>query len=228
MSDFADKLRGKFIVLDGPDGAGKTTQLELLAKRLEADGLEVCRVRDPGGTAVGDMIREILLTHDSGDIVPDCEMLLFMASRAQLVAKCIRPAIEAGQVVLCDRFVSATVAYQGASGVDVGRIIKMWELAGDSLWPDITVILDLSARKGRDRLDVPGKQGEGKNKRASQQLPLYGDRMETRRFEYQQKVREGFKKLRKCYPTPVAYVQADREIDAVAADVAAALDEAFG
>ena len=215
MSDLTDKLRGKFIVLDGPDGAGKTTQLELLARRLEADGLEVCRVRDPGGTAVGDKIREILLSPESGEISPACEMLLFMASRAQLVAKRIRPAIEAGQVVLCDRFVSATVAYQGASGVSADRIVEIWQVAGEAFWPDLTIVLDLPPATGLQRVSQ-------RNGTAA------GDRMERRPDAYHQRVREIFATLADCYPAPVAYVQADRPVEDVAADVAAAVDEAFG
>jgi len=215
MSDLTDRLRGKFIVLDGPDGAGKTTQLALLADRLEADGLEVCRARDPGGTAIGDKIREILLSPDSGEIAPDCEMLLFMASRAQLVAERIRPAIEAGQVVLCDRFVSATVAYQGASGVSADRIIKIWQVAGEAFWPDLTVILDLPPETGLRRV---GERNGSDNA---------ADRMEQRPDAYHRRVREIFAALGESYPAPVRYVQADRPVDAVATDVAAAVEEAL-
>ncbi len=214
MSDVIDKLRGKFIVLDGPDGAGKTTQLELLAERLTAGGLEVCRVRDPGGTAVGDKIREILLSPDSGEIDPACEMVLFMASRLQLIAEHVRPAIAAGKVVLCDRFVSATIAYQGASGVEAGRIIDVWRMVGEDYWPDVTVVLDLPPETGMQRVNE-------RNGSAA------GDRMERRADTYHQRVREIFHTLADCYPAPVAYVQADREIQAVAADVTAAVEGAF-
>jgi len=230
MGDLTDKLRGKFIVLDGPDGAGKTTQLALLADRLEADGLSVCRARDPGGTAIGEQVRKILLSRDSGEIAPDCEMLLFMASRAQLVAEHIRPAIEAGQVVLCDRFVSATIAYQGASGVAADRIIQIWQVAGEEFWPDLTIVLDLSPTAGGRRIEVrhPGRgKGKADDALAQEQLPLFGDRMESRHFNYQQRVRDGFQKLKKQYPAPVRYVKADPPVDVVAADVAAALHEAF-
>lgn len=215
MGDLADKLRGKFIVLDGPDGAGKTTQLQLLADRLEADGLSVRRVRDPGGTAIGEQVRKILLSPDSGEIAPDCEMVLFMASRLQLVAEHIRPAIEAGHVVLCDRFVSATVAYQGTSGVAADRIIKIWQVAGEAFWPDLTVILDLPPETGLRR--VAERNGTGA-----------ADRMEQRPDAYHRRVREIFAALGDCYPAPVRHVKASQSIDAVAADVAAAVEEAFG
>lgn len=224
MTYQTDKLAGKFIVLDGPDGAGKTTQLELLAKRLEADGLTVCRLREPGGTAVGEQIRKILLSHDSGPMDPSCEMLLFMASRAQLVAERIRPAVECGQVVLCDRFVSATVAYQGASGVPPSQIIKTWEIVGGSFWPDLTIVLDLPPETGMRRIgERNGAAPAGEAGR-----PVRSDRMEHRPHSYHKRVREMFAALGDCYPAPVRYVQADRPIDAVAADVAAALGEAFG
>ncbi len=214
MSDFTDKLPGKFIVLDGPDGAGKTTQLQLLASRLESEGLTVCLVRDPGGTAIGEQVRQILLNPISGEIDPACEMLLFMACRAQLVAAIIRPALAAGQVVLCDRFVSSTVAYQGASGVDTGGVINIWQTAGGEFWPDLTIVLDLPAETGMRR--VSQRNGEAE-----------GDRMEQRPDAYHQRVREIFHTLGDSYPAPVRYVQADRGIDAVVADVAAAIEETF-
>ena len=223
MGNFTDNLRGRFIVLDGPDGAGKTTQLQLLAERLEADGLTVRRLRDPGGTAVGEKVRRILLSHESGEIVPTCETLLFMASRAQLVAEHIRPAIEAGQVVLCDRFVSATVAYQGASGVQADRIIKIWQVAGEGFWPDLTIVLDLPPEAGLRR--VGQRNGASAREQAAE---AGGDRMENRGRVYHRRVREIFHTLADCYPAPVRYVRADRSVEAVAADVAAAVGEVLG
>lgn len=214
MSDLTDKLRGKFIVLDGPDGAGKTTQLQLLTDRLQTEGLTVCLVRDPGGTAIGEQVRQILLNPVSGDIDPACEMLLFMACRAQLVAAIIRPALAAGEVVLCDRFVSSTVAYQGASGVDGDGIINIWKTAGADFWPDLTIVLDLPPETGMQRVSQRNGDAEG-------------DRMEQRPDAYHQRVREIFHTLADSYPAPVRYVQADRGIDAVVADVAAAIEETF-
>ena len=114
-------LAGKFIVLDGPDGAGKSEQHRLLAKTLEQAGIDVESCRDPGGTEIGDRIRKVLLDYDLSTMNVSCEALLFMASRAQLIAERIRPALDAGKTVLCDRFVTSTCAYQGAAGYRVGH-----------------------------------------------------------------------------------------------------------
>ncbi len=113
-----ESLGGKFIVFDGPDGCGKTTQRDLLARHLEDQGLNVVTCKDPGGTEIGDRIRHILLDFDLSEMDVCCETLLFMASRAQLVGEVIDPALKQNKVVLCDRFVSATCAYQGAAGYD--------------------------------------------------------------------------------------------------------------
>jgi dTMP kinase len=135
-----DRLAGKFIVFDGPDGSGKGTQIERLARVLAAEGASVVCTRDPGGTAIGDQIREILL-HKNLLTAMDvrCEALLFMASRAQLVGEVIGPAVRAGKVVICDRFISATCAYQGAAGSDVRRIVELGRFAVGESWPQLTL-----------------------------------------------------------------------------------------
>ncbi len=211
MTDLVESLRGKFLVLDGPDGAGKSTQLDLLARHLSKQGADVECVRDPGGTNVGDKIRRILLDRANGHIAPLCEMLLFMASRAQLIAEKVRPAVEAGKVVLCDRFISATIAYQGASGVDAKPIIEVGELAVAGLWPDLTIVLDLPAEEGLARA------GEGDRH----------DRMEARPTAYHQAVLENFLALPQCYPRPVVVVSADGEPDAVFARMLEAITQAL-
>ena len=123
MSGPAEKLAGKFIVIDGPDGAGKSTQLKLLAEHLRQEGVKVTGTRDPGGTRIGDSIREILLNREHADMTIGCEMLLYMASRTQLMGEVIGPAIANGRCVLCDRWVSSTVAYQLADGTMTAKEI---------------------------------------------------------------------------------------------------------
>ena len=167
-------MAGRFVVIDGPDGAGKSTQIALLYDYLSAAGAKVVLAVDPGATAVGRKIREILLDHASGPISPLCETMLFMASRAQLMAEIVAPALAAGQVVVCDRFVSSTVAYQGAAGVDEGAIRSVADVAIGGRWPDLTIILDVAVSLTRQRLG--GR----------------ADRIEARGDDYFARVREGF------------------------------------
>src|SRR6185436_4631396 len=142
------KLSGKFIVFDGPDGSGKGTQLQLLAEKLTAAGLQVVRAKDPGGTPIGDRIRSVLLDFDLSTMDVRCETFLFMASRAQLISEVIEPALKASKVVLCDRFISSTCAYQGAAGYDPQRIIELGRLAVGNTWPQLTIILDVPPEEG--------------------------------------------------------------------------------
>jgi dTMP kinase len=173
-------------------------------------------VHDPGGTAVGDKIRQILLDRGSGRITAMCEVMLFMASRVQLVAERIKPALEAGKVVLCDRFVSATVAYQGASGISAKTIIEIGDAAVEGHWPDLTIVLDVPAEVGLRRAGQRQDRAGAKT-----------DRMETRQLSYHRAVRRNFEQLRECYPRPVAHVRADRDEKAVFRDVLAELEKAF-
>ena len=174
MDEWVKRLAGRFVVIDGPDGAGKSTQIALLYDYLSAAGAKVVLAVDPGATAVGRKIREILLDHASGPISPLCETMLFMASRAQLMAEIVAPALAAGQVVVCDRFVSSTVAYQGAAGVDEGAIRAVADVAIGGRWPDLTIILDVAVSLTRQRLG--GR----------------ADRIEARGDDYFARVREGF------------------------------------
>ncbi len=200
MSDLARKLAGKFLVLDGPDGCGKSTQLALLAEWLTGQKLPLTTTRDPGGTPVGEKVREILLGRGNGHIATTCETMLFMASRAQLVAEVIRPALEAGQCVLCDRFISSTIAYQGASAGDVAvaaeAIVQVGEIAVGGLWPDLTVVLDLPPEVGLQRVSQT----------------RHHDRMEVKSIDYHRRVRANFQRLcaEAIYPRPVVQVNADQ------------------
>ena len=140
------------IVLEGPEGAGKSTQLRLLTEWLVARGREAVAVREPGGTVLGDEIRRILLDPES-DIVPAAEALLFMASRAQLVERVLRPALEARSIVLVDRFFLSTYAYQGAGrGIPDADLVAANRMATAGLMPDLTVLLDLPTEEGLSRV----------------------------------------------------------------------------
>ncbi len=229
MSELADRLRGRFIVLDGPDGSGKSTQLALLAEHLAGYGAQVHRAHDPGGTVAGDHIRGILLDRHNSHLGPMCEVLLFMASRAQLIEEKVRPALAAGNVVLCDRFVSATVAYQGALGVPAETIIQLGQFAVQGAWPDLTVILDVPVRVGMARIGVPRGKRKKPHEPTGRTLPLFGDRMESRHLEYDQAVRRNFLKLCKpgAYPGAVARVDGRGPKGEVFAAILAELERAF-
>lgn len=199
LRQLADKLPGTFLVLDGPDGAGKTSRLDQLEAELTGAGAAVVRAVDPGGTAIGDKIRHILLEgKDLEAMDARCEALLFMASRAQLVAQVVRPALAAGKIVLCDRFISATMAYQGAVGIDPEQIRRLGEFAVGQTWPDLTVVLDVPAEIGLERA--------GRLARTSPASEP--DAMERRSIEFHQRVAETFRQLPKLYPTPVVLVDA--------------------
>lgn len=173
-----DALRGKFVVFDGPDGSGKTTQFRRFVELCEGHGLEVCEVREPGGTAIGEHVRDLLLHYrddDHGAMAPACEMLLFMASRAQLIAERVRPALAQGCLVLADRFISSTLAYQGtAGGTPIADILRVGQVALGDTWPNLVVVFDVDEATAAKRLN-----------------PLL-DRMEARGAAFHAKVRQGY------------------------------------
>jgi dTMP kinase len=141
-----------FITFEGIEGCGKTTQIRLLAERLRQSGLEILVTREPGGCPIADAIRSILLHPDSHALVPRAELLLYAAARAQHVDEVIRPALARGTLVLCDRFIDATVAYQGGGrGLDPSLIASLNSLATDGLLPDLTLLLDMPAAEGLQR-----------------------------------------------------------------------------
>jgi dTMP kinase len=194
-------LRSKFIVFDGPEGCGKSTQTQLLHRALETQGLEVLSVRDPGTTRIGEQVRAILLNPDHREMGMRCEMLLYMAARAQMMAEVIGPALDAGKVVICDRFVSSTLAYQlGGEGMSAAEIKAVAQIAIRGRWPDLVIILDMPVEKSMERL-----------KRAK-------DRIEQRPMEYHRQVHENY--LAQASGDPrYCLINADRDAEAVRADV---------
>lgn len=190
MTNLTETLARKFIVIDGPDGSGKSTQLHLLASHLRREGLSVTETKDPGGTVIGDKIREILLHTDHTDMTIGCEMLLYMASRTQLAGEVIAPAAAKGHCVLCDRWVSSTVAYQVAEGrLEAAEIMDVYRIALQDMRPDLTIILDLPAEAGLGRID--GRM----------------DRIEAKGLEFHQKVRQLF--LQQAAATPGLFTVID-------------------
>ena len=146
-------LQGRFIVFDGPDGSGKSTQIRRFVQAVRDDGTTVTDVREPGGTPIGEKIREILLDPANVEMDVRCEMLLYMASRAQLMVERIKPALAAGHMVLSDRFISSTLAYQGtAGGLSPAEILSVGDVAIGGRWPDLTVVFDVDERVAAGRL----------------------------------------------------------------------------
>ncbi len=219
MTTIGDNLRGKFVVFDGPDGAGKSTQRKMLADVLEAGGVDVVSCRDPGGTAIGDRIRSILLDHDLSTMEVACETMLFMASRAQLVAEVIQPALDSGRTVLCDRFVTSTCAYQGAAGYDPKRVIELAQFAIGNCWPDLTVIVEVDTEEGFRRIGrKPHHAGKNRQRSSGEEMLFSGSRpdaMEARSIEFHRRVRELFLGVHEYYPTPVITIDGRGDVDTV-------------
>ena len=148
-----EKVQGKFIVLDGPDGCGKSTQVRLLAEALEQTGIETISLRDPGGTNIGEQIRQILLRNDNQAMSVRCEALLYMASRAQLYEESIKPALAEGKCVICDRWLSSTYAYQAVAGkIGVDWLEQLATASLERSWPDLTIIIDVPSEIGLQRV----------------------------------------------------------------------------
>lgn len=187
-------LRSRFIVFDGPDGSGKTTQFHRFAHAVSQAGIDVCEVREPGGTSVGEQIRAVLLDPANDNMTLRCEMLLYMASRAQLVDERIAPARQRGQLILADRFISSTLAYQGAAGgLDEQDIVRVGQIALGEHWPDIIVVFDVDQKTAAQRLN-----------------PLL-DRMEQKGAVYHRMVREGY--LAQARRDPQRYLVVDATAD---------------
>ena len=213
-------LRGKFIVFDGGEGCGKSTQARLLREKLERDGVAVLPVHDPGATKIGEMIREILLNPKNTDMGMRCEMLLYMASRAQMMVEKILPALHEGKVVISDRFVSSTLAYQlGGDGLSADEIRKVGEIAIKGRWPDLTLIfdlpVDLAVSRVRPKFTLfPDDPNAG--------LDL--DRIEQRSMDYHEVVRQNYLAQAKADPKRHKVIDASRSVEQVHEDVLRAVE----
>ncbi|MFC1738323.1 dTMP kinase [Planctomycetota bacterium] len=211
---FGNNLKGKFIVLDGPDGCGKTVQLRLLAQHLKEGGLNIVQTNDPGGTIIGDQISRLLKYDARGIMDVYTEAMLFMASRTQLVAEIIKPALATGQTVLCDRFISSTCAYQGSSGYPIEKTIELGKFAIGDIWPDLTVIIDIPVQQGLERTGRKPHQKTKVNHKDANQAYLFEnvvvDRFDSRPLAYHQKVRKEFLRLVDYYPGTVKIVDGSK------------------
>lgn len=187
--------KGLFITFEGIDGCGKSTQLNLLADYLKAKEFETVVTREPGAIGLGEKLREILLNYD-GEVSSNCEAFLFLADRAQHIDTLVKPAIEAGKIVLCDRHTDSTVAYQGyGRGVDLEQIKMLNKLATSGLTPNLTFVFDVDLETSQSRV--------GKNK----------DRMESAGLEFHQRVKEGFLEIAKAEPDRVKVINSKDSIE---------------
>ena len=201
-------VRGKFITLEGPEGAGKSTQIEHLGRALEDAGKKVVITREPGGTQVAERIRGLLLDPDNDSMSADTETLLMFAARADHLKQVIVPALERGVWVVCDRFTDATYAYQGGGrGLSARRLEELETWVQGSLRPDLCMILDLDVRLGLERV---GRRGGA-------------DRFEQERGDFFERVRATYLQRAKCYPERYRVVDASVPAAAVTEQILAAL-----
>jgi dTMP kinase len=199
--------RGRFIVIEGPEGAGKTTQAALLRDALQERGHEVLLTHEPGGTPSGEAIRSVVLDGRYGEMTPLTELFLVCASRAQHVTEVIVPAIEAGTVVLSDRFSPSTIVYQGYAGLVPMDVVQNADSAArQGLLPDLTIILDVPAERGLQR-------GLGGNA---------GDRMESKELRFHQQVRQGYLAYARMAPEKCVVISGEASKAQVAGQVLAA------
>ena len=193
--------KGIFISIEGPDGSGKSTQISILKEYFSARGKEVLLTREPGGTAIGEKIREIILDRNNSEMVSMTEALLYAASRAQHVAQVIRPALQAGKIVICDRFVESSIAYQGY-GRKLGESVRtINEYAVDGCLPDLTFLLKLDPKVGKGRI------------RFEEQ-----DRLEQEKLDFHQRVYEGYAELEASTERMIG-IDAERGIEEISRDI---------
>lgn len=205
--------RGLFITIEGTDGSGKTTQMSLIKDYVRSIGCELVIVREPGGTRISERIRNVILDPEYIEMDSYTEMLLYAASRAQLVAETIRPALEQGKIVICDRFIDSTYAYQGfGRGIDIGVLESVNNIAVDGIMPDITFFFDLDPELALER------------RMASSAT----DRIENEKMEFHRKVHDGYVKLAGKYPDRIRRIDSSRSVEAVWDDVRLLLKNMIG
>ncbi len=198
--------KGCFITFEGADGCGKTTQSKLVQEYLENSGYEVIWTREPGAKGLGQNIRELLLHYD-GEVAPMCEAFLFLADRAQHIEHLIKPAVNAGKIVVCDRHTDSTIAYQGyGRGEDIKQLKYLNSLATGDIKPDLTFVFDVSTEVAQKRV------GDEK------------DRMESAGMEFHKKVRYGYLEIAKQEPDRVKVIDANNGIDKVFEDTKRVLE----
>ena len=203
-----------FITFEGPEGSGKTTQIELLSEHLEEKGYSVLATREPGGTNIGDQIRTILLDPQNTEMLPASEALLFSAARAQIVNQVIRPHLAQGRIVLCDRYADSTMAYQGyGHGLELEMLHAITALATGGLKPDLTVYLDIDVEEGLRRKLAAHKAGNAEWNRLDQQEAAFHRR-----------VREGYQQMAAREPNRWLLIDATQPLEVIQASIRAGVE----
>ncbi|MBI5199035.1 MAG: dTMP kinase [Nitrospirae bacterium] len=211
-------MKGIFITFEGVEGSGKTTQIDLLANALEAEGLHVVKTQEPGGTRIGAMIRKVLLDPKNKEIGPMTELMLYGASRAQHIKEVILPAIKEGKIVLCDRFSDSTIAYQGyGRALSLEIIEKLDIFATEGLKPSLTILLDINPEKGLFRA----------KRRIEENNSLKEGRIEQEGFSFHKRVREGFLRLAEEEPDRIKVMGADLPVEEIHKKIIEIVKEKF-
>jgi dTMP kinase len=203
-------VKGLFITFEGPDGSGKTSQMQRLGERLKSGGMEVVMTREPGGTSIGDRVRELVLSPEYDSMADETEVLLYASSRAQHVQEVIIPSLRRGAIVICDRFIDASIAYQGYGlGQQPEQVASINRYASMGLQPRRTYMLDVPVQISRERLLARAKRIGGAGL----------DRIEQKDKDYHERVREGFLLIARTEPRRVLLLNADRPEEEIAKDI---------
>ena len=211
MMDFIRRavVKGRFITFEGIEGSGKTTQLAILGHYLEAKGFQVIRTREPGGTKIGDAVRSLLLDAQNQEMDAKTELFLYLASRAQHIKEVILPALDAGKIVLCDRFTDATRVYQGyGRGLPMREVERIARFASEGLRPDLTFLLDVDVKKGLARL------------RGRPEI----NRLDREALQFHESVRRGYLTLAKKHPRRIQIIRTDAGVEEVSKKIREAID----
>ncbi|MCM3125908.1 dTMP kinase [Mesobacillus sp. AQ2] len=194
--------KGIFITVEGPDGSGKTTIIQMLAEKLEKEGYEIVATREPGGIEIAEQIRQVILDPKNTAMDPRTEALLYAAARRQHLAEKVKPALERGKIVLCDRFVDSSLAYQGhARGLGIDEVYSINQFAIESMMPKMTLYFDVAPEVGLERI----------NKNKGREV----NRLDLEKLEFHQKVREGYTMIAERFPERIVTIDASKELEEV-------------
>ncbi|MDF2037341.1 dTMP kinase [Cytobacillus oceanisediminis] len=194
--------KGKFITVEGPEGAGKTTIIDMLASNLAKEGYQVLQTREPGGIEIAEQIRSVILDKNNTKMDPRTEALLYAAARRQHLAEKVKPAMDKGFIILCDRFIDSSLAYQGyARGLGIDEVYSINSFAIEGMMPELTLYFDIEPEAGLDRIN----QHKGREV----------NRLDLEKLDFHHKVREGYLKLMELYPERIFKIDASRPLEEV-------------